>query len=263
MKSLISINYKFMEVSPKELAKLINLSKYTKGVEINVDVDKDEEMKYLSDLVFELKKNDLILQVHGEVTLELDKQIEFMKLIENYSDYLGYPIVVTMHTIYDDDVNISISKTLDYVSNLLSSINKEKIILCLENLNDIRGFNNRLNKDDIKPLVLNDEKLYFTYDIGHEIADYGSIINLDGYMFSDIRNVHLHSYNDQGVDHIPIYKNDRHYQDIIKALEFLIINHYEYNIVYEYGLEYCAGNTTIDKIKEYLNSIDLVSEKYN
>ena len=185
-----------------------------------------------------------------------------MKKLESYSDYLGFPIVVTFHTIYDEDNNMSLKKTIDYISNIISSINNEKIIISLENLNDIKGFI-RLGKDEIRRAVLNDEKLYFTYDIGHEIANYNLDINLDEYMINDIRNVHIHSYDDKGLDHMPIYKNDNHINEIIKSILFLVANNYKYNIVYEYGLEYCKGNTVEEKIKDYLNSIDFISEKYN
>ena len=262
MKSLISVNYKFMDISPKDLVDLIKSSKYTKGIELNIDYENKNELKYLDDLVFELKKNNLVLQIHGETSLQIDKQIEYMKKLESYSDYFGFPIVVTFHTIYDEDNNMSLKKTIDYISNIISSINNEKIIISLENLNDIKGFI-RLGKDEIRSAVLNDEKLYFTYDIGHEIANYNLDINLDEYMINDIRNVHIHSYDDKGLDHMPIYKNDNHINEIIKSLLFLIANNYKYNIVYEYGLEYCKGNTVEEKIKDYLYSIDFVSEKYN
>lgn len=261
MKSIISINKKFFSINPKDLCLIIKNHKYTNGVEIYIDYNKDEEIKYLNDLVFELKKNNLILQVHGEIELKLEKQYEFIKKLESYADYLGYPIVVTFHPIYDEDKNVSINKTVEYLELLFKNVDNNKITICLENLNDIRGFI-RLSKEEIKSTVLNDEKLYFTYDIGHEISNYGDITNLDGYMFSEIRNVHLHSVSINGIDHMPIYKEDLNWNKIIKALEFLIINKYEYNIVYEYGLEYCRGDNVLDKLNDYLLSIDIVSEKY-
>ena len=262
MKSLISINNKFMSLSPKYLIELISNSRYTKGIELYVEVDKKEEMKYLEDLVFEIKRNNLILQIHGIIELELDKQIEYMKLLENYSDYLGYPIVVTFHTIYYENKNESLSKTIDYLSEIIKNVDNEKIIICLENLNDKKGFY-RTDKDDVKETILNNESLYFTYDIGHEISNHGKITDIDKYLLDDIRNVHIHSINTQGIDHIPIYKNDIHWNEIMKGIEFLINNKYKYNIVYEYGLEFCYGDTVEDKINDYLNSIDMISEKYN
>lgn len=167
-----------------------------------------------------------------------------------------------MHTIYDKNQEISINKTVDYLTRLVNSIDSEKIIISLENLNDMRGYD-RLNKLDIRKSVLNDEKIYFTYDIGHEIIDFGNITDLDQYMIDDIRNIHIHSHNDRGVDHMPIYKTDKHWNEIIKGLIFLVVNNYKYNIVYEYGLEYCNGNNKEEQIKDYLFSIDFVSERYN
>lgn len=261
MESLISINHKFMGLTPKRLVELILESKYTNGVEAYIDVANDNELKYLDDLVFELKKNNLILQIHGEIELDYDKQLEFMKTLEKYSDYLEIPIVLTLHTVLNDDDEISIKQTIEYTSNLINSVDSNKIIICLENLNDSRGFI-RLGKEEIRSTVLNDEKLYFTYDIGHEIADYGKITDLDEYMIEDIRNVHLHSNDGKGNDHFPIYKNDLHWNEIIKGLTFLRVNNYKYNIVYEYALEYCRGETTEEKVKDYLYSMDYVSEKY-
>ncbi len=261
MKSLMSINYKFMSINPKDLVSMIIESKYTKGVEVFIDVSKEEELKYLDNLVFELKRNNLILQVHGNIELDYESQVMFIRTLEEYSDYLGYLIVLTLHTISDDSKEVSVSKTVDYLSNLINDIDTNKIIISLENLNDIRGFI-RPGKEEIRTTILNDEKIYFTYDIGHEIADFGEITNLDGYMFEDIRNVHIHS-NKQGKDHYPIYKNDELSEKITKALLFLKLNKYEYNIVFEYGLEYCYGDTVENNIKYYLSSIDYLSEKIN
>ena len=261
MKSIISINRKVFSINPKDLCNIIRNYKSTNGVEIYIDYNNANSRKYLNDLVYELKRNDLILQVHGEIELELTKQYEYLKLLESYSDYLGYPIVVTLHPIYDENKNISINKTIDYLESVIKNINSNKVIISLENLNDLKDLI-RLGKEEIKAIILNNEKLYFTYDIGHEISDYGEITNLNGYMFKEIRNVHLHTISKDGMDHMPIYKNDIHWNKIMKALEFLMINKYEYNIVYEYGLEYCRGDNVIEKLNDYLSSIDLLSEKY-
>ena len=261
MNSLISVNYKFMSLSPKSLIDLILKSKYTKGVEIYIDSTSDKELKYLDDLVFELKRNNLILQIHGNIELDNDRQIEYIKILEKYSDYLNMPIVLTLHTIYDEDYNVSIEKTINYISKLINNIDNSKIIICLENLNSVSGFI-RLGKEAIRTTILNDEQLYFTYDIGHEIVDYGKITNLDQYMIEDIRNIHIHSNNNKGYDHMPIYKNDSHWNEIIKSIVFLKVNNYKYNIVYEYALENCSGNTVEEKVIDYLNSIDFVSKRY-
>ena len=122
MTSLISINYKFMSLTTKRLIELINNSKSCKGVEIYIDYNKQEEIDYLDKLVYDLKQNDLILQVHGEIELDYDKQLEYIKKLESYSDFLGYPIVLTMHTIFDSNPEVSIQKTIDYISRLKNDI---------------------------------------------------------------------------------------------------------------------------------------------
>lgn len=43
MKSLISINNKFMCLRPKQLVGDIITSKYTKGIEMNINYDNEEE----------------------------------------------------------------------------------------------------------------------------------------------------------------------------------------------------------------------------
>lgn len=261
MQSLMSVNSKFMIISPKEVVELIKTSTYTKGVEVCIDYENENEVKYLDELVFELNRNDMILQVHANNRLELDKQIEFMKELEKYSDLLGYPIVVTIHSVYDEDKDISLNRTVEYLTTLINSIDNEKVKICLENLND-DGDLDRLDKKDIREIVLNDERLYFTYDIGHEMADYGRITDLDQYMTEDISNIHLHTHNEAGQDHMPIFENDTYWDEIIKGLIYLKLNNYSGNIVYEYDLYFCDGNGIEERIQTYLKSIDFVSEKY-
>lgn len=192
MKSLISVNSKFMKLSPNELTNIIIKSKYTKGIEIYIDYNNKEEKDYLQHLIYEIKRKDLVLQIHGEITLDLNTQIEYLKQLEKYADYLGYPIIIAFHTIYNEDYDVSINNTIEYINNVFKEIDSNKVIISLENLNSLRNLN-RLNKEMIRPMILNDEKLYFTYDIGHEIIDYGEITNLDNFMIEDIRNVHLHT----------------------------------------------------------------------
>ena len=261
MKSLISVINKFMDINPKELVEIILNYKYTKGIEICIEYGNVIEMKYLDDLVFEMKKNNLVLQIHGNSGLDLATNIEYMKKLEEYADYLGYPIVVTMHSIYDQDKEESLKKSIEYLGELVKNIDNDKIIISVENLNDSKNLD-RLEKEYITPMILNDEKLYFTYDIGHELADYGNTTNLNEYLIEEIKNIHLHTHNSRK-DHQPIYENDIYWNDIMKSLVYLINNNYAGNIVYEYDLYDCKGETKVDKINDYLKSIDLISEKYN
>ena len=257
----MSINFKFMELSPKELIELVLESKYCKGVELCIDNDSPIEEKYLDELIHEIQRNNLILQIHGDSRLSIEEQVKYFKQLENYSDILGYPINITLHSIYDEDREKSIKLTTDYFNELLDNTNTDKLVICLENLND-DGPMDRLEKETIEPIILNDDRLFMTYDIGHEIADWGNVTDVNGYLLSEIRNIHIHTYSEAGIDHQPIYRDSLHWQEVLKGLLFLINSDYKYNVVYEYDLYECHGDTTRDKIKDYLNSIDLVSERY-
>lgn len=246
MNSLISINNKFMNISPTDLVNYINKSKYTKGIAVYFDFENAEEKKYLDHLVVEIKKNNLIFQVHGEIKYDLDKQSRYIKLLEEYSNYLGYPIALTLHPIYNIDKDKSISDTMNYINNF---INNDRVIICLENLNN-RENKIRLHLEDIIDLGIP-----ITYDMGHELIDSGKIPKCP---IEKIRNVHIHTNRD-GLDHIPIYKDDVYLDEIIKVLRYLKNNNYKYSVVYEYGIDYCVGNTLEEKIKNYLDSIDYVT----
>lgn len=137
MKALMSINQKFMEYSPKELITLIKeKSKYTAGFEIYIDFNNSNHLLYLHELVFQCKKNNLYLQIHGNSKLSIDKQLEFMNLLENISDDLGYRISVVLHSLPANSLEESINLTTEYLNELTKKIDNNKIILSLENLND-------------------------------------------------------------------------------------------------------------------------------
>ena len=265
MKSIISVNKKFMKIAANILIDLILKSKYTKGIEIYIDYLDKDEMHYFEELVVLCKKNNLIFQVHAEATLDIERQLEYMKYLENVSDMLNMKIVVTIHSIYDKDINVSINKTIEYLNKLINSIENNKLIICLENLNTIPN-TNRLNRNQIIPIVYNNEKVYMTYDIGHEIADIGDIIDLNESLVQLIRNVHVHTVDNTSefdCDHKPIYKMDKNSKKVLKALSFLLDNKYDYNIVFEYDVYKCGGESTEDKVTDYLASIDYLSEKIN
>lgn len=262
MKNLISINNKFMKISPKKLVSMIKNTKSVKGLEIYINIDSSFEMNYLDELVFEIKKENLILQIHGNSELELPKQIEFLKKIESYVNYLGYKIIITLHPIYHDNKEISKKKTTLYMKSIIDNIDNNKLLICLENLNDIFNYD-RLKTNDITPIILNEKYLYFTYDLGHALINNDNLTNLNKNMIKKIRNIHIHTNDGMGSDHIPIYSNDKNWQQLLKGLTYLINNKYQYNIVYEYNVDVCHGNSIENKVEDYLKSIDYISFFYN
>ncbi|MBR6073189.1 MAG: TIM barrel protein [Bacilli bacterium] len=260
MKSLIAVNNKFMTISPKELIEKIKKTKHVEGVEAYFDYENDHEMFYLNELIDELKENNLILQIHVNINLPYDVQLQYFKHIEKYSEYLGYPINVTIHSIYNEDKKISKEETLKYIGDLVLNTDPNKIIICLENLNDSEGMD-RLELEAIEDIVVNDENLYLTYDIGHVLADWADPTDISSYMKEEMRNVHIHTKNYID-DHRPIYEGDMYMNMIIKSILFLININYKYNIVYEYDIYYCKGDTLEERLDDYLSSIDYVSDKY-
>lgn len=264
MKPLISINKKFMDYNPTELNQIVlNNSNYIEGYEIYIDYNNQEERKYLEELAFICHKEKKHFQVHGNSNLPLETQIEYIKYLENISDYLGYKINIVLHSISAATTEESIKLTTDYLNSITDAIDENKIIISLENLND-SGNIDRLDKNDITPIVANNEKVYLTYDIGHEIADYSNILTLNSEIIPLISNVHIHTFNNffsEGYDHKPIFKNDEHWNEIIKGILFLKRNDYTGSIVFEYDLNTCPGNTTKERIISYCSSIDYVAER--
>lgn len=264
MRCIMSINEKFMEYSPNELVDIVmKNSASVEGFEIYIIYKDKKQVDYLKQIAFLCKKNNLYFQVHGDSNLELSDQYEFLKMLENLSDQLGYQINVVMHPFYYEDIDKSIKETVIYINDVIDKIDKNKISISLENLNDY-GKEDRLNKGEITPIVVNNEDLFMTYDIGHEIADNGNITDLNEYVVPIVNNVHIHTYNDiyaDGYDHKPIFKNDRNWIRIIKSLIYLKINNYDKSIVFEYDLYYCPGDTTLDRIISYCKSMDFVWER--
>ena len=129
------------------------------------------------------------------------------------------------------------------------------------NLNDTYD-DDRLDLEQITPIAFNNENIYCTYDIGHVIADYGKITDIDENMIPLLTNIHIHTHNgeySQGFDHKPIFKNDEYWNEIIKGITLLKLYKYDGPIVFEYDLYACPGDTTLDKIYSYIESMEFVT----
>jgi len=265
MKSIISINKKFMEYTPYELINIIkNNSKYIDGFEIYIDYHNQEENEYLKELANYCKKYNYHFQVHGNSSLSVEEQLNFLTNLEEISDFLEYKINVVLHSKNAPTNEESIKLTTEYTTEITERINNSKLIISLENLNDIPE-EDRLNIDQVTPIVANNENLYLTYDIGHEIADFNNVTSINQNIIPIISNVHIHSNNylySGGFDHKPIFKGDINWNEIIKSILFLKNNNYDNTIVFEYDLFMCPGETIEEKIISYCKSIDYVSERF-
>jgi len=264
MRIIISVNKKFMEYNPRELINIIkNNSNYIEGFEISVNYYDEKELDYLEELAFQCKNNNYYFQVHGNSNLPIGDQVSFLKKIERISDNLGYKIHVVLHSISTDTKEKSIKITDEYLAEITKKIDNSKIQIGLENLNDSDG-KDRLDKTDITPIIANNESIFLTYDIGHEIVENSNITSLNKVIIPLISNVHLHTTNNiysDGFDHKPIFEDDKYWTEILKGILFLKNNNYDGSVVFEYDLYACPGDTTLDKIKSYCMSIDYVAER--
>ena len=265
MISVISMNEKFKPISPNDMIKKLLDSKYAKGIEMYVDPDDKELMDYTDILVEACRDNNLLFQIHGNSEFDLDKQKKFMDKLASYSDILGYPINVVMHSLMRESNEESIKESQDYLGELLEYIDPNKIKLSVENLNDSYDCI-RLDKTEFIPIMYNYERLYMTYDVGHDIADHGNITDLDPLLYSRLSNVHLHAidalYN-EGYDHKPINDEDpEQFQQVLKGILFLKSLKYDGPITYEYDVYQCDGDTLEEQVDNYIKSIDDTTEHF-
>lgn len=264
MKCLMSINEKFMKYTPKDLVDLVKEnSKYVDGFEIYINASDKNQVDYLKQISFECNKENIYLQIHGDSSLSMEQQQQFLILLNEISDFLGYKINVVLHPITSTSIADSIKVTTIYMAQVIEMADLNKVVISLENLNDYLE-EDRLNKEDIIPIIANNEHLYFTYDIGHEISEYGNLTGIDDLLLSRLSNVHIHTINyhySEGFDHKPIYEHDQCWNKLIKGLTYLKNNHYDKGIVFEYDLYECPGEDLKEKIISYAKSIDYVAER--
>lgn len=262
MKLLISMNHKFFEFSPKEIVDMSKEDSSALGFEIFIDINKENEIKYLKDLAFECKRNNLVLNMHGEVYDDMNLNYKYLDLINDISNILLKTVNVVYHSIYIDSKESSVSYTKNFFNKVLKYIEEKEynITLSLENLNDIEN-QDRLNKDDIIPILTGFPELKFTFDIGHELIDYGNVTYLSDLQISRLNNVHLHSFS-CGNDHQELTDTDIHKNDRVKAITYLKLINYDGNVVLEYDLYSLRGKDTKEKLYSYIKSINKINEYF-
>ena len=252
VKKIISANYKFMCLSPEELLDLI--AQYADGLELAVDHRKPYELNYLERLVDIIGNYDLRLQIHGDSELPIAEQRHFLDLLSGYADKIGQ-ILVTLHPIYDPDIEESQRLTEEYFRQAVDHVRGTNVKILIENLNDDMETNQRrLKLGEIAHIQEGIPGLDYTYDLGHVIADGASALEdfADGIRLKDaIVNAHIHTTVD-GIDHQPFYDGDKNIALTAQVLPYL--DHLE-SVVFEYNLYKCRGETIKDRIIDYLQSM--------
>lgn len=263
MKILMSVNYKFMNMTPKDLLNTIHLNNSKlDGFEVCINSNIDSEINYLKELAFEAHRNNLILQMHGTLYNDEATNYKYMDIVNDISNITGSNINIVYHPIYNESKEESILASTKFLSNMLDYIllKNYKLTLSLENLNDIIN-QDRLNKNDLVPILENLPDLRFTYDIGHELIDYGNITDLNEILKQRLNNVHIHTFHNTH-DHQVMTNNDIHKESWIKGITYLKVINYSGTMVLEYDLNSFLFDTLEEKIVGYLTSIDRITEYF-
>ena len=249
MRKIMSINYKFFNLSPAELV-LLSKNKID-GFEIYLR--NKAEYYYIDELAKLCKKEKLYLQVHGNI--EENNFEEFLDEMNKISKILCYPINIVFHSKISLNVNKSIKTTIDNFEKIFEYINRKKlnVVISIENLNSF-GKIKRLNKKEILPILEHFENLKFTYDIGHELIEKGNITDLDKICIDRLINTHIHTYKGK-LDHHFIYNDDKNIYEINKAFNYLKEIKYDGSYVFEYDLYKSKGKNDIEKIEYFIKMI--------
>lgn len=263
LKILMSINYKFMSKTPKDLFDIINKQRsQLGGFEVSVNINNDNEVEYLRKLAFEAYRNNLVLQMHGTTYNDDNENFRYLDLINEISNIMQSNISIVYHSIYNEQKEESIKDSIDFFNKVISYIKQKNynITLSIENLNDLNK-QDRLNKNDLIPILESVKYLNFTYDIGHELIDYGNIIDLKEILLSRLINVHIHTFNNS-YDHQILTDIDEHKNQWIKGITYLKIVGYDNTLVLEYDINAFKYDSFDEKLIAYLKSIDVINEYF-
>ena len=251
MKKLMSINFKFFEISELEL---VEMSKNKiDGFEIYIKEKK--EYDYLINLATLCKKERLYIQLHGNIENNFDDIKLFLNKANNISEILGYTIDIVFHSKISTSVNKSIENTIYIFTQIFEYItnNNLNIRISIENLNSIINVK-RLDKKNILPIINHFDNLMFTYDIGHELIEKGNIIDLDQKCIDRLINTHIHTFK-RGLDHQFIYNDDKNIEKIKTAFNYLKNINYDGSYVFEYDLYKAKGKNLKEKIDYFIKMI--------
>ena len=248
MKIILGINYKFFELSPKDLFNLIET--YDKdfvieGFEVGLGqiTDIGVNLDYITKLASLCKEKNYIFNIHSPIFGKIKNShtyLDFLNVITNNTN-------IVMHLLNNTEEHLIVAN--GYLDSMLKYIENKNynIQISLENLNIMNG-KVRTTKEDIMFFLEKYPNLKFTYDWGHEIIDGVDIKELPKILADRLNNVHIHSYKNNQ-DHYPI-------EDMKKLKELInILNNINYKdtIVLEYSVDYIEGNTLEEKFINYIN----------
>lgn len=230
-----------------------------KGFELYFDFGIKEHVDYARDFAYLCAKEGYELQFHNDCVYDLERQKKYLEFISSLSFLFNKKkIPIVFHSVYGDDILENVRRTTEFMSDLLEYVYKEclNVILSLENLDD-KNWAIRLDKSEMREIIYNNENLYFTYDIGNEIIEYGNITDVDYLLERRMINVHLHTF-DKYDKHVPIFSNDEHKLRWLKALTYLKLINYRGPICLEYEYNIIPGKNFEEKIHNTIISAEFI-----
>lgn len=256
MNLLLYLDKNIFNVPLPNLLDNVKKSPWVKGFEVNINFNNQDEQKYLKDLARLCKKSKLLLQVHAHIT---DSMIEELIFYNEVALIYGDVLNIVNHPLASENIYLAQEKTNILFSKILNFIydNRLKLTLSIENLSS-RANTVRLSKKLLLPILSNNEDLYFTYNIGNELRDYGKITDIDTLFLKRLNNVHIYTY-DYKLIHKPIRKDDPNMSNFIKALSFLKQNEFKGNLVLDYDFT-LLGDNDQERLDNLLKNAKFINE---
>lgn len=262
MNIYISIGPKFFVRKPHEVFnefKKQDVNHVIKGFEIYFDFGIAEQVEFASSFASICSKEGYDLQFHNDCVYDVQRQKKYLEFIHGISKLFNKKkMKIVFHSVYGDDILDNVRKTSEFMAELLEYVYLKglNVELSLENLDD-KNWTIRLDKNEMREIIYNNENLYFTYDIGNEIIEYGKIIDVDYLLEQRLTNVHLHTF-DKYDGHVPIFPEDENKLRWLKALTYLKLIDYRGAIVLEYEYSIIPGKSFEEKVKNTLRSAEFV-----
>lgn len=256
MNLLLYLDKNIFSITPRDLVEKVKKHKYIKGFEVCIDISSKEEQNYLKEIASLAKKNKLLLQVHAHI---VDQMLEELVFYNEVASTYGSTLNVVNHPLASENIYLAQEKTNLLFSKILNTIydNQFKLTVSIENLSS-RANTVRLSKKLLLPILSNNEDLYFTYNIGNEIRDYGKITDVDHLFLNRLNSVHIYSYDYKNI-HKPIVKNDEHIESFVKAMSFLKQSGFKGNLVLDYDFT-LLGDSDKKRLDNYLSNAKFISE---
>lgn len=238
-------------------------NRVVEGFEINGDPNDSYERDYITTMAKLMKTSVRTLQFHSHFDLHnhyddlhyLNKTLRFYHEI---STILGYEVSLVLHPVDSFDIEVSISRTHRFISNMctLKKINNYNINLTLENLNNTTR-HNRLNTPELESLLNNQFDIGLCWDIGHEVSEGICHYQLNQALEKKLKNVHIHDINAK--DHFPFDYGNTDYKE---SIDYLSTINYCGSLIIEINLDYLKGNSLLDKFRAYIDNIDKLKTYY-